>query len=654
MSRYLITSAIPYVNGVKHLGNLVGSMLPADVYARFRRAQGHEVMYLCGTDDHGTPVEIASQKEGTPTAEFVKHWHAFQANIYKNFGLSFDHFGSSSNPQNHALTQHLARKLMENNLLEVRTEEMLYSEADKRFLPDRYVEGTCPHCAYDKARGDQCENCGRVLDPTDLLTPRSAISGSTALELRKTSHLYFKQSQLVPTLQAWIDKQTHWPDMSRGIAKKWLQEGLQDRGITRDIQWGVPVPKDIADHFNAPDLANKVFYVWFDAPIAYIAAAEELANLNGETPQGDIPLSPTPKSWWMPDEPQLTSSPSEPSPSGGENGISQERAAQRTSSYVSSADSRKDILHPEGDGTSVTYTQFMGKDNVYFHTMSFPATLFGSGENWKQVTTLKSFSWLTYYGGKFSTSQGVGIFTDAALRLNPLSTEDSPLLLEEGAPHPLPNWADYWRYYLMARAPENDDSAFTWEDFAQTVNKDLANVLGNFINRTLQLTHKNFGDTIPAQPTWGVAEEALVGKLTTLIASYTAHMGAMEFRKSQEKLREIWTLGNEYLAEQEPWKVIKEDKERAATILSVAIHLIPLFARLASPFIPESSKLIAALTSSEDKALPKEGKIKEALQNLQNKTFTLPTGVLFPQLSDDIIARCKVEFKAPPDSAKSP
>lgn len=579
MSRHLITSAIPYVNGVKHLGNLVGSMLPADVYARFLRGQGHEVMFICGTDDHGTPIEIAAQKAGVPTADFVKQWHAFQENIYRNFALSFDNFGSSSCPQNHALTQHLARKLLEHDLLEVRTETMLYSEVDKRFLPDRYVEGTCPHCNYDKARGDQCENCGRVLDPTDLKNPRSAISGSTALELRETSHLYFKQSQLVPTLEKWIEKQTHWPEMSRGIARKWLQEGLQDRGITRDIQWGVPVPKDIADHFNAPDLANKVFYVWFDAPIAYIASSEEFANKHGEKPAGNVPLSPTAQSWWQPTQP-------------------------------------------------TTYTQFMGKDNVYFHTMSFPATLFGSGEPWIQVNTLKSFSWLTYYGGKFSTSQGVGIFTDAALRLNPLAEETQPLLLAEGTPHPIANWADYWRYYLIARAPETDDSAFTWEDFQQTVNKDLAHVLGNFINRTLSMTAKNFGETIPANAKSTAADDALKARTEATLAKLNTHFAAMEFRRAVEALRELFTLGNEYLAEQEPWKVIKEDKDRAGTILHHAIQLIPVLAKAMAPILPHSAEKIAAMVSNKG-------------------TFTTPTGVLFPQLSDDFIARCKVEFKAP-------
>ncbi|MCA3244766.1 MAG: methionine--tRNA ligase, partial [Alphaproteobacteria bacterium] len=428
MTRHLITSAIPYVNGVKHLGNIVGSMLPADVFARFCRATGAETLFICGTDDHGTPVEIASQKEGTPTAAFVARWHEAQAKIYAGYALSFDWFGSSSRQPNHALTQHFARALHQAGLLEVRTQTMLYSPADGRFLPDRYVEGTCPHCGFGKARGDQCDNCGRVLNPTDLIAPYSSISGSKALELRDSPHIYFKQSQLVPQLRAWIDAQD-WPTLSKSIAYKWLDEGLEDRGITRDIQWGVPVPQDLADALGAPELAKKVFYVWFDAPIGYIAATQEWATAkHGEAqPTSGVPLSAAAARWWY-------------------------------------GDAARDV----------TYTEFMGKDNVYFHTLSFPGTLIGSTEPWKKVDRLKSFNWLTYYGGKFSTSMGVGIFSDAALEL-----------LAQ-----IPNGADYWRYYLLSRAPESDDSEFRWGDFQSTVNKDLADVLGNFINRTLNLLYK--------------------------------------------------------------------------------------------------------------------------------------------------------------------
>jgi methionyl-tRNA synthetase len=567
MAKHLITSALPYVNGVKHLGNLVGSMLPADVYARFMRQKGHEVLFICGSDDHGTPAELGAIKEKQNPADYVAKWHDFQADIYQRFNLSFDWFGSTSRKQNHALTQHFARKLQEQGLIEVRSETMLFSKADDRFLPDRYVEGTCPKCGFAKARGDQCDNCQSVLDPTDLINPYSAISGSKELELRDSKHLYLKQSGLVEKLRAWIDAQAHWPKLSRSIAYKWLDEGLQDRGITRDMKWGVPVPTDTF----GPDFASKVFYVWFDAPIGYIAATEEWANALGEKPEGDLPLSPSARKWWF-------------------------------------------------DAKDVTYTEFMGKDNVYFHTLSFPSTLIGSGEPWTLVNTLKSYNWLTYYGGKFSTSMGVGVFTDTALDLLP---------------------ADYWRYYLIARAPEGDDSEFRWTDMQQVVNKDLADVLGNFINRTLTFTHKNFPNTVPPAGTQTDAETKLDKRITETLAKLETHLANAEMRKSAEALRELWVIGNEYLAEQEPWKVIKTDKDRAATILNAAINLIPLYAATMAPILPDTAKRLMALFNKTE---PKHGAWPWPAASANEATFNLPEGVLFTKIADEQVAEWEAKF----------
>ena len=291
MTRILITSALPYINGVKHLGNLVGSMLPADVYARFQRQRGHEVLCLCATDEHGTPAELAALEAGQSVQDYCAEQHEIQKEIGARFGLSWDHWGRSSNPQNHELTQHLADKLAENGFIEERVIAQVYSIDDGRFLPDRYIEGTCPHCGYERARGDQCENCTRVLDPTDLLDARSAVSGSSNLEVRESKHLYLKQSALVDELRAWIDSKKDWPQLVSSIAYKWLDEGLQDRGITRDLKWGIPVAHD--DKW--PDFDDKVFYVWFDAPIEYIACAKEWADAApaGETRDW--------KSWWYGD-----------------------------------------------------------------------------------------------------------------------------------------------------------------------------------------------------------------------------------------------------------------------------------------------------------------------------------------------------------------
>ncbi|NLA34183.1 MAG: class I tRNA ligase family protein, partial [Actinobacteria bacterium] len=262
MTRYLITSALPYINGVKHLGNLIGSMLPSDAYARFLRMSGEEVLFICATDEHGTPAEIAARDAGLEVAEFCRQSHELQKGLGERFLLSFDHFGRTSNPENHEATQHIAAKLEEQGYLEERVIKQVYSNADGRFLPDRYVTGTCPNCGYEKARGDQCESCTKQLDPTMLLNPHSSISGSTDLEERESRHLYLRQSLLADRLREWLGSKVGvWPVLTTSIGFKWLDEGLEDRGITRDLDWGIPVDR--------PGFEDKVFYVWFDAPIGY-------------------------------------------------------------------------------------------------------------------------------------------------------------------------------------------------------------------------------------------------------------------------------------------------------------------------------------------------------------------------------------------------
>ena len=274
MARHLITSAIPYINGIKHLGNLVGSQLPADLFARYQRGRGHEVLFLCATDEHGTPAELAAAKAGKPVADYCAEMWQVQSDIAQGFGLSFDHFGRSSSQANHRLTQHFAMKLDEAGLIREVSETQMYSPADGRFLPDRYIEGTCPNCGFDSARGDQCDNCTKQLDPVELIDARSTISGATNLEMRETKHLYLCQSRLKDRLEEWIDTREGWPVLTTSIAKKWLNDGdgLQDRGITRDLDWGIPVQRG-DDPW--PGMEGKVFYVWFDAPIEYIACGRE-------------------------------------------------------------------------------------------------------------------------------------------------------------------------------------------------------------------------------------------------------------------------------------------------------------------------------------------------------------------------------------------
>jgi len=561
MARHLITSAIPYINGIKHLGNLVGSQLPADLYARYLRGRGHEVLYLCATDEHGTPAELAAAKAGKPVDAYCAEMWAVQKRLSDGFRLSFDHFGRSSSRQNRELTQHMAARLHAAGLIAEVSEQQVYSPADGRFLPDRYIEGTCPNCGYEKARGDQCENCTIQLDPVDLVDPRSAISGATDLEVRETRHLFLRQSVMRGALNAWIDTKSDWPVLTTSIARKWLNDGdgLQDRGITRDLDWGIP-----AQFEGAPwqGMEGKVFYVWFDAPIEYIACAAEWAEARG-LPARDW------QRWW-----------------------------------------REDM----GAG-DVRYTQFMGKDNVPFHTLGFPATLMGANhdgaEPWKLVDYIKSFNYLNYDGGQFSTSQGRGVFMDDALEILP---------------------ADYWRWWLLSHAPENSDAEFTWENFQASVNKDLADVLGNFVSRVTKFCRAKFGEAVPGGGAYGPPEQALIDRLSARIGEYEAQMDAIEIRKAASALRAIWVEGNEYLQEAAPWATIKEDPDAAAAQIRLGLNLVRLYAVLSRPFIPDAADAMLAAMTCEDRSWPDD--VPASLDVLgPGHAFQVPE-VLFAKITD--------------------
>lgn len=565
MTRVLITSALPYINGIKHLGNLAGSMLPADVFARFKRATGAEVLYICATDEHGTPAELAAAEAGQDVRTYCDEQHQLQHDIGRAFGLSFDWFGRSSNPPNHRLTQHFAEVLESKGLIEERTDKMVYSIDDRRFLPDRYVEGTCPHCGFEKARGDQCDNCGNLLDPVDLINPYSKISGSRNIEVRDTNHLYLLQTKVEGRIREWVDANSaNWPSLTKSIAYKHLDEGLIDRGITRDLAWGIPVLKDGAPR---PGFEDKVFYVWFDAPIEYIGATVEWA----EAGNGDW------ERWWRTDK---------------------------------------------GAGDT-EYVQFMGKDNVAFHTVSFPATILGSEEPWKTVDRLKAFNWLNWYGGKFSTSEKRGVFMDAALEILP---------------------PDLWRWYLTANAPEGSDTAFTWEQFQSAVNKDLADVLGNFVNRIAKFAESKFDGVVPEGGEVGPLEQKLFLDLDTGIGELRTNLDAIEIRKSAQALRALWVLGNEYLQEAAPWTAIKTDRDRAAVIVRTALNLAALYARLSAPFIPFAAEKIAeAFGEAWPLEWPSEGAAVELVRIEAGRTIRAPD-VLFKKIEDDQVAEWAERF----------
>ena len=565
MARHLITSAIPYINGIKHLGNLVGSQLPADLFARYQRARGHEVLFLCATDEHGTPAELAAAKAGQPVAQYCAEMHEVQSKIAAGFRLSFDHFGRSSSAQNHRLTQHFAGRLAEAGLIREVAEKQMYSPTDGRYLPDRYIEGTCPNCGFEDARGDQCDNCTKQLDPTDLINPRSTISGATDLEERETKHLYLAQSQMRDQLQAWIDSKTDWPVLTTSIAKKWLNDGdgLQDRGITRDLDWGIPVRKGAQPW---PGMEDKVFYVWFDAPIEYIAAAQEWQDAGKGSDW---------ERWWRTD-----------------------KGAQ-----------------------DVTYTQFMGKDNVPFHTLSFPATILGSGEPWKLVDYIKSFNYLNYDGGQFSTSRGRGVFMDQALEILP---------------------ADYWRWWLLSNAPESSDAEFTWDLFQANTNKDLADVLGNFVSRVTKFCRSKFGETVPEGGAWGGQEEALIKELDNRLRAYKGFMESMEVRKAAAELRAIWVAGNEYLQSAAPWSTFKENQQQSGAQTRLALNLIRFYAVVSSPFIPDAAAAMMSAMKTQDASWPQD--VKAALGALPaGHAFEVPE-VTFRKITDDEREEWKMRF----------
>ena len=561
MSRFLITSALPYINGVKHLGNLVGSMLPADAYARFQRARGNEVLFICATDEHGTPAELAAHEAGLPIEEYCGQMHELQKDLGDRFGLSFDLFGRSHSPQNHEITQHFYHQLDKNGFLEERTTRQVYSVDDGRFLPDRYVVGTCKHCGYERARGDQCENCTRVLDPTDLINPRSAISGSTNIETRDSKHLFLRQSEMVGRLREWIDSKTDWPVLVTSIARKWLDEGLKDRSITRDLSWGIPVAYQGKVR---PGFEGKVFYVWFDAPIEYIGASMEWADAT----KSDW------KRWWREDE----------------------------------------------GASDVRYVQVMGKDNVPFHTVGFPVTLFGSQEPWKVVDYIKGLNWMNYYGGKFSTSGNRGLFMDQALELLP---------------------ADYWRWYLLANAPESDDSNFTWEHFQVTVNHDLADVLGNFVNRIAKFCTARFGSVVPDKGEYGPLEAETTAALEQRLITLTRQMEALEFRKSAAELRAMWVIGNEYLQKAEPWMRIKTDPASAGVSIRYALNLGVVFAALAQPFIPETSAKITRAFANNERTLNWPAAVTDTLT--PGAAINVPD-VLFAKIEETQVAEWAQRF----------
>eukprot|EP00928_Gymnodinium_smaydae_P044492 TRINITY_DN29678_c0_g1_i2.p1 TRINITY_DN29678_c0_g1~~TRINITY_DN29678_c0_g1_i2.p1 ORF type:complete len:684 (-),score=101.79 TRINITY_DN29678_c0_g1_i2:74-2059(-) len=498
----LVTAALPYVNNVPHLGNIIGCVLSADVYARYCRSRGYQTLFIGGTDEYGTATEIKALEEGVTPREICDKYHAIHAEIYKWFGISFDKFGRTSDPLHSNIVQSLFRKVASGGGLREDVIEQLKSEGLQRFLADRFVEGTCPKCGFLRARGDQCDHCRSLLNPAELKDPRCKFTGTTPV-VRTSNHLYLDLPSLEERLREFVQRSSGlggWSSNARSVTKDWLDTvGLQPRCITRDLKWGVPVPQDAIQGFE-----DKVFYVWFDAPIGYISITAEYTS---EWEQ-----------WWRAPE-------------------------------------------------NVELTQFLGKDNILFHTLILPASLLASGERWTLLSRISATEYLNYEDSKFSKSEGVGVFGD-----NARDADIEP---------------DVWRFYLLAIRPEQGDSEFRWSDLAAKTNGELVNNLGNFCHRVLDFVSNTCGGVVPKVCVSGIRECADLGKdLRKAVDSYIENLEACRLREGLKAALEVSSIGNKFLAQHRPWALIKDDPDRAGTHLAAAVGVVRLLAALLSPFTP--------------------------------------------------------------------
>ena len=539
--KYLITSALPYVNGELHLGHLVGCWLPSDVYARFCRAIGRDVLFICGADEHGTTAIVGAAKENMPVKEYNDKYYAKHLRAVADFNLSFDFYGRTHTQLQENLIHDLFKRLDEQGLIEERETIQPFSIDDNMFLADRQLVGTCPVCGYEKARGDQCDKCSSTYEATELINPRSTISGSTNIEMRPTKNLFFLASKMQDEWKKWLNEHApKWSKTASSIAHGWANEGLIDTSIKRDLSWGISV--------NKPGYENKVFYVWFDAPWGYVSISQA-ANKDWAT-------------WWK---------------------------------------------NPD-----CFYAQFMAKDNVKFHSVFFPEQELAMHDNWKTVDMLKSMNFLNFEDGKFSKSEGNGIFLDQAIDIAP---------------------SDTWRYSLMASAPETDDYYFKIDRFADTVNKDLNGILGNFVSRVCKLSAKNFGNFVPKS---GSLDSDLENQINEKLNDLTTSLEKCEFRNAIFALRSLWSIGNEYMTEKAPWALVKDGNLDAAEhVLNNCFQLIDFYSRVSAPFIPDTAeKMQNIFADKHDLSWPTKYEKRVA----DGTEFTIPEN-LFERIDDD-----KVKF----------
>jgi methionyl-tRNA synthetase len=590
MKKRLITSALPYVNNIPHLGNLI-QVLSADVFSRFCRSRGYDTLYVCGTDEYGTATETRAREEGITPQELCSRYYTIHTEIYEWFGISFNKWGRTSTPEQTAIVQDIFLKLHAAGYIRERTIEQLYSEKSRMFLADRYVHGTCPKCGYGEARGDQCENCGALLDPTDLIEPRSALDGSTPV-VRETTHLYIDLPAILPLLQEWMadaSERGRWARNAIRMTEAWIRDGLKERAITRDLKWGIPVP--------LKGFEDKVFYVWFDAPIGYISIT---ATLTDQWEQ-----------WWK---------------NPGE----------------------------------VELFQFIGKDNIPFHTVIFPSSLLGSGDNWTLLHHMSSTEYLNYEGGQFSKSKGIGVFgTDAR---------------DTGIP------ADVWRFYMFYNRPETSDYTFTWDDFQEKVNGELIGNLANLVNRTTTFLARFYegvvsegtdmddapgdatavGDAAVAATTGLPEAEGVLSHDSTAFWQEVRQREAeitekLEWAGLRDAFRKIYALssyGNRVFQAAEPWKMRKTDSEGTHRLLRDLVYLIRDLAILVEPYMPATAARIRDMLSPEEPGRAASAITRPEAPRWTWKDLGRPAGlttigtpeILFEQIPDELIAELRLRF----------
>lgn len=564
--RYTITAALPYTNGPIHIGHLAGVYVPADIFARYERLKGNDVAFICGSDEHGVAISIKAKKEGTTPQAIIDKYHAIIKQSFEDFGISFDNYSRTSAPIHYATASEFFRKLYEQGDFIEEVSEQLYDEEAHQFLADRFVTGTCPKCGNHEAYGDQCEKCGSSLNATDLIDPRSTITGSKPV-LRQTKHWFLPLNRYQQFLEEWVleGHKKDWKPNVYGQVKSWLDDELKPRAVTRDLDWGIPVPVEGAE--------GKVLYVWFDAPIGYISSTKEWAAREGKD--------------WEP--------------------------------YWKDKDT--ELVH------------FIGKDNIVFHCIIFPAMLKAEG-SYILPTNVPANEFLNLEGNKLSTSKNWAVWLHEYLQ-------------------DFPEQQDVLRYVLTANAPESKDNDFTWKDFQARNNNELVAIFGNFINRVVVLTHKYYGGVVPAAGVLSDTDKAVFAELAELVNKIEYSIEHYRFREAQQELMNIARLGNKYLADEEPWKVVKTDPERVQTVMNVALQIAAALAITSEPFLPfTAAKLRTTLrlgkeeNSKSEKEIEGAQKLWEAVKDTSKNDALLPAGhtigeatLLFQKIEDEAIER---------------